>query len=104
MITSVILWQVSFPGHSVEEMPFDPDRNITSVIEEIIQRLVGVSNLSIAQDYGLFVRRRSHKGVWLKTSRSLADYPHLFASRKVGQRMPSREHTRTNSDFLDQDR
>lgn len=64
-------------------MPFDPDREISSVIEEIIQRLVGPGKQSIAQDYGLFVRRRNHKGVWLKPSRTLSDYPQLFVRRKV---------------------
>jgi hypothetical protein len=93
-------------------MPFEPDFHIAGVIEQIINRLVGPSKLSIAQvhpipafefqrtktargsspqcatriavqDYGLFIRRKTHKGVWLKPSRTLSDYPELFANRKV---------------------
>jgi len=78
-------WQlkVSFPGHTVEEMPFDPDEKISRVIEAIITRLAGPSQLPVlSQDYGLLLRRRSHKGVWLKPTRTLSDYPHLFVNRK----------------------
>jgi hypothetical protein len=39
---------VSFPGHSVEEMPFEPDLKIADVIEHIIDRLVGPCKLSIS--------------------------------------------------------
>jgi hypothetical protein len=35
------------------------------------------------QDYGLFIRRKTHKGIWLKHTRTLSDYPELFAHRKV---------------------
>lgn len=39
--------QVSFPGHTVEEMPFDPDEKISRVIEAIITRLAGPSQLPV---------------------------------------------------------
>ena len=35
------------------------------------------------QDYGLFIRRKTHKGIWLKHTHTLSDYPELFAHRKV---------------------